>query len=186
MVNVALGFAAVQIPTDMLGNSAGILTPVNGAFSLPTEFGCTIVGASTAVAGSLIFTTTGYWAVCTAPAVGTVYTVERWFKAGSPNLTSRESIPPTGGTAGIWPASIFASARGGLWIKRANFIGVAASTLVVRNVAQTQASSGGQSIPSTNTGANAFDYGRGIFVNGPCTIVPSAAGIIGHLEIEPA
>jgi hypothetical protein len=179
---------ATRMPTDGFGASAA--ERENGNLTAATQFSASCsAGAAGAVAGDLILTGNGansaFWAEVTGPAVAGVLPVKNWKKWGQrPVYTNTGQVDPVPAIVGaptyrIFPASCLQYSDRGWRIKRANLIGVAASTLTING----PTGSVDLTIPSTVASPMSHEFNE--HVKGPFTVVCSNHAIVGSIEFEP-
>lgn len=177
------------IPTDGKGGTAALLATGGTTITAVSDSSITLVGATVAAtinaANMLVMTSGGLWAVTTGPAVGQVVPIDFWRKRGAAQQQRRNDgspigfIPATSETYKAFPASCLAnSATGGWRVLAVGFAGVLTATLVLKNCQfATQ-----HSFPAAVAGDFNQRYDPGLFFDGPFTIVPGTAAVIGQIE----
>lgn len=178
---------ATRMPTD--GNGASAAERENGNATAITHSSVTCSGgAAAAVAGDLIALATGFWAEVTGPAVAGVLPIKEWKHCDRPPYHSGTGwvYPLPGNTTyRIFPASVLQGMRAGVRIKKAALEGIAGASCTINDL------NGGAgtvilSLPVTTAGHGDPDYGEGVLIKGPFTVVCSNHAVVGSIEFQPA
>lgn len=188
---VDLGFAVERMPTDGKGGSvAATATGGTGITLTSTPGFVTLSHVAGIVAGTLLLASNGGWCMVTGSPSGLIVPIDYWRKPGQQsnvinNLgSSRGYGTPIAGThtyKAFAGAGIFA--RDGGWTINAYALGIAvAGTLTIQKPTGSLA----YTLPVNIAGQASASFGLGMHIDGPFTITPSLATILGQIEFLPA
>lgn len=190
MAVIELGFAAENMPTDGRGASSAARGTVGTLTACTETTGVCQTGPGSIIAGDTILSDNGYWGVVMVTPSTTTVTVDRWRKVGNVNSRAFRNagesgfVPPNGNYR-CFPANVLAPCSGAR-LMAASCTGIAAATLLVKcftlaGVFQTR-----YSIPVGVAGLAGFNWGPlGLPIDGPFTVTPSVATVLGELVFEP-
>ncbi len=176
------------IPTDGKGGTAPLLVTGGTTITSVADTSITLVGATVSstftAAGMLVLTSGGYWSVTTGAAAGQVVPIDFWRKRGSGQRQVRNDgsgigfIPPATDTYKGFPASVLANPGSGWRVVGVNFGGVLTATLTLNGPTGAVQ----HTFPAAIASHFNARYDPGLPFDGPFTIVPGTAAIIGQVE----
>lgn len=181
---VELGYAVERMPTNGIGGSVAALGTGSTVITTVAEKTVTLAGTLTGIdVGTIILTSGGHWAVATGLPTGQVVPINGWNKRGVKsnyrNDGSRQGgLPVNTETYRAFVGAAVMGREGG-WKIRAYNLGVAvAGTLTLQGPTGALA----YTLPVNIAGfVNAW-FDDGPVFDGPFTITPSLATILGHIE----